>query len=339
VPSFQRYEKYHYSYTSDNSPVSRLHFKKIANYIFNRFKINKNNFVVEAGSNDGTFLSEIKKFSKARVLGVDPSQNISKLAKKKNIEVMIDYFNKQSSKRIKKLYGKADIVYGANVFNHVDDNLNFLDAVNYLLNEKGTLILEVPDLKSLIKKVGFDTIYHEHRHYYSEKSINKILNKKGFKIIKLEKINYMAGSLRVFAKKGNFNVKSIEKFSQITLNDFRIFKKKIAHIIKAIQSFVKKNIKNKNSVYGIGAATKGNTLLNCCKFTDNDIKFILDKSKFKINKFTPSSGIKIIKEDKNLKINAALILPWNISNHLIKKFFKKRKIMYTSIAMTINKVK
>ena len=96
--------------------------------------------------------------------------------------------------------------------------------------------------------MGFDTIYHEHRHYYSEKSINKILNKKGFKIIKLEKINYMAGSLRVFAKKVNFNVKSIEKFSQITLNDFRIFKKKIAHIIKAIQSFVKKNIKNKNSV-------------------------------------------------------------------------------------------
>ena len=27
VPSFQRYEKYDYSYTSDNSPVSRLHFK------------------------------------------------------------------------------------------------------------------------------------------------------------------------------------------------------------------------------------------------------------------------------------------------------------------------
>ena len=61
VPSFQRYEKYDYSYTSDNSPVSRLHFKNIANYIFNKFKINKNSFVVEAGSNDGTFLLNLKK--------------------------------------------------------------------------------------------------------------------------------------------------------------------------------------------------------------------------------------------------------------------------------------
>ena len=99
------------------------------------------------------------------------------------------------------------------------------------------------------------------------------------------------------------------------------------------------NIKNKNFVYGIGAATKGNTLLNCCGFNDKHIKFILDKSKFKINKFTPLSGIKIIKEDKNLKFKAALILPWNISNHLIKKVFKNRKIMYTSIAKITNKIK
>ena len=339
VPSFQRYEKYDYSYTSDNSPVSRLHFKNVARYIFNRFKIDKNSFVVEAGSNDGTFLNEIKNISKANVLGVDPSKNISLLEKKKNINVLVDYFNTKSAKKIKKLYGSANIIFGANVFNHVDDNLNFLDAVNYLLDERGTLILEVPDLKSLINKVGFDTIYHEHRHYYSEKSINKIMNKKDFKIIKLEKINYMAGSLRIFAKKINSKGRSVKKFSTVTLKDFKNFKKKIAYIIYHIKFFVSENIKNKNFVYGIGAATKGNTLLNCCGFNDKHIKFILDKSKFKINKFTPLSGIKIIKEDKNLKLKAALILPWNISNHLIKKVFKNRKIMYTSIAKITNKIK
>lgn len=339
VPSFQRYEKYDYSYTSDNSPVSRLHFKKVADHICNKFKIDKDSFVVEAGSNDGTFLNEIKKISKAKVLGIDPSKNISLIAKKKGINIFVDYFNKKTSLKIKKDYGAASIIYGANVFNHVDDNLEFLDSANNLLNEKGTLILEVPDLKSLVEKVGFDTIYHEHRHYYSERSINKILKKKSFKIIKLEKINYMAGSLRVFAKKNTQKVKSIGKFSNINLKDFRNFKKRIDFVIKEIKSFVNINLKKNHSVYGIGAATKGNTLLNCCKFTDKDIKFILDKSKFKINKFTPSSGIKIIKEDKNLKIKAALILPWNISNHLIKKFFKKRRIMYTSIAKIINKKK
>ena len=76
VPKYERYEKYDYSYTSDNSPVSRGHFKNMANIIFKKYKINKSSFVVEAGSNDGTFLSEIKKLSNAKVLGVDPSSNI-----------------------------------------------------------------------------------------------------------------------------------------------------------------------------------------------------------------------------------------------------------------------
>ena len=33
VPEKERYEKYEYSYTSDNSPVSRLHFKKNYNLL------------------------------------------------------------------------------------------------------------------------------------------------------------------------------------------------------------------------------------------------------------------------------------------------------------------
>ena len=339
VPRYERYEKYDYSYTSDNSPVSRKHFKNVANAILKKHKINNNSFVVEAGSNDGTFLSEIKKTSNAKVLGVDPSNNIAQIAKRRKINTLVSYFDHQTSKKIQKLYGKADVFYGANVFNHVDDNINFLDGINVLLKENGLLVLEVPDLKSLIFKTGFDTIYHEHRHYYSEKSIAKILKKKNFKVIKIQKINYMAGSLRVFARKDNSKLKKITEFSSVNLIQFRNFKKKIKLAIREINFFVNKNLKNKEKVYGIGAATKGNTLLNCCGFDETKIKFILDKSKYKINKFTPGSAIKIIKEKKNLNFKAAIILPWNITSHLLKKFSKKKKIMYTSIPKVINKLK
>ena len=69
----------------------------------------------------------------------------------------------------------------------------------------------------------------------------------------------------------------------------------------------------------------------------SDIKFnkFFFSSKYKINKYTPKSGIKIIEESKKINIEAALILPWNISNHLIKKLFKHKKIEYTSIAKIV----
>ena len=43
-------------------------------------------------------------------------------------------------------------------------------------------------------------------------------------------------------------------------------------------------------------ALQRNTLLNCCNLDDKKIKFILEMSKYKINKFTPGSAIKIINE-------------------------------------------
>ena len=75
---------------------------------------------------------------------------------------------------------------------------------------------------------------------------------------------------------------------------------------------------------GIGAATKGNTLLNCCGFNDKDINFILDRSSYKINKYTPGSGIKIKKEIKLATNYSALILPWNITKYLLKKNILKK---------------
>ena len=331
VPNYNRYEKYDYSYTSDNSIVSRTHFKKIASLICKKFEINKKSFVIEAGSNDGTFLKEIINSSNAKVLGVDPAKNITNLAKKKNINTITNYFNYKTSKKILKKFGSADVIYGANVFNHVDDIQDFLYGANKLLKNNGNLILEVPDLSSLIEKVGFDTIYHEHRQYFSENSINKILNKNGFYIYDIKRINYMSGSLRVFASKKKFNK---IKLRQITLTQFKEFKKKTTYTIEKIKKFVKSN----SPVVGIGAATKGNTLLNCCEFTDKDIKFILDRSAYKINKFTPGSGIKIKKEIKSIDNYSALILPWNITKYLLKKKYFK-KIKYTSIVKITRNIK
>jgi len=335
VPPYTRYQKYDYSYTSNNSPISRLHFKTIAKQICKKFNVKSNSLVIEAGSNDGSFLSEIRKISKANILGVDPSKNISKIAKSKKINTYVDYFNYSNSKKIKKKYGLANVFYGANVFNHVDDNIDFLDGVYNILNEDGVLILEVPDLQSLIQKVGFDTIYHEHRHYYSEKSLCNILKKKKFFVFKIKKISYLSGSIRIYARKSPFNKFSILKLTQVNLAEFNMFKKKIYTIIRHIKFFVESNLSKNKKVYGIGAATKGNTLLNCCNFNSTKITAILEKSIHKINKYTPGSAIKIIHEDKIKNIQAAIILPWNISSYLKKKLLKNKNIPYISISKLI----
>ena len=338
----ERYTKFDYSYTSDNSPVSRNHFYKIAKIINKKFNLNIKNSIIEIGSNDGTFLKYIKKISNIKMLGVDPSKNMCNLAKKKGIKTYNNFFNLNNSKKIKKKYGFFHLLYAANVFNHIDDPSNFLKGCNHILQDEGIIILEVPDLDSLINTCGFDTIYHEHRQYFSINSMKKILNKNNFTLISFEKINYMSGSLRVFAKKNINNIKLTNKKvseQKKYLNNFINFQKKIFLIKSEILNFIAKYKKKNKTIIGIAAATKGNTLLNFCGINYNDLKFIIENSPYKINKFTPGSAIPIINEKTQKKYDAAIILPWNITKHLYRKFLHKSKIPYTSVDKIVKKLK
>ena len=53
----------------------------------------------------------------------------------------------------------------------------------------------------------------------------------------------------------------------------------------------------------------------------------------------PGTGIKIVDEKKFKNYDAAIILPWNITKHLYKKFLQKSKISYTSISKIVSGLK
>ena len=156
-------------------------------------------------------------------MGIDPSDNMCKLAKKKGIDSLNIFFNSRNVNMITKKYGKFDVLYGANVFNHIDDPKDFLLGCKKILKKSGALILEVPDLESLFNSIGFDTIYHEHRQYFSKKSVNKIFKFLNLRIMSIENIDYMSGSIRIFAKNDKYNLKIFK--TKTNFSKFKFFKK------------------------------------------------------------------------------------------------------------------
>ena len=52
------------------------------------------------------------------------------------IKTIVNYFSTKTAFRILSKYGKCDVIYGANVFNHVDDNIDFLNGASLLLKKK-----------------------------------------------------------------------------------------------------------------------------------------------------------------------------------------------------------
>lgn len=339
ISGFDRYRKYDYSYTSGNSPIAISHFRKISKIIKKKF-IKKGTYkLLEIASNDGTFLKNFNQNKKVNIVGIDPSKYMCRLAKKNKIKnIENDFFNSKSSSKIKEKYGNFDLIYAANVFNHIDNPYEFLDSCKKVIKKNGVIILEFPDLDQLLKKISFDTIYHEHRNYYSKRSIIRVVKKINLRMLKFENLEYMSGSLRVYLINQDFKRINSRKFKKYNLNLFNKFIKKSKLIKSHLKKFISNSQNKKKIITGVGAATKGNTLLNYCNFSFNQIDCILEKSVHKIGKFTPTSAIPIISETKKLKTDKLLFLPWNINSFLKKKFLKKFKVDYISLADIVNNI-
>ena len=335
-----RYLAIDYSYTSSNSNYSKNHWIEFAATLEKKNNL-KNKKIIEIGSNDG-FLSHLLKKKGADVLGVDASEFMVKLSKKK-VNTIQSIFTFNESKKIKKLFGEADIIIANNVFNHSDKPLDFLKGVYNLLKKDSIFIFEQPNFTIGVLSLKFDQIYHEHVSYFTAKNIKSILKFSNFKIISLAKNAYHGGSLRTVAVKKNSKIKEfkIKKFinyeNKNNIYKIKFYKEMMKKInIKKINMLSKlANLAAKgHTISGIGAGAKSNTFLTYYGLNRHSIKFLTDSSKFKQNKYTPVTRI-VIKDDKyiiNYDKIVCIILSWNISNLVIKKIKKlnkKIKIIYT----------
>ena len=163
----------------------------------------------------------------------------------------------------------------------------------------------------------------------------KYLKKKGLKIFDVEEKDIHGGSLRIFITKNNdFNVQ------KRLLNLIKLEKKAKLNNLDVLQKFSKKvrdnrfeitsiltNLKKKNKQIAVlSTPAKGMTLLNYCKLDKDFINFSTEKSKLKINKFTPGTNIKVYSDKEILrkKPDYALILAWNFKKEIMnnnKKFY------------------
>jgi SAM-dependent methyltransferase len=185
-----------YPYTSSTTKILRDNFEDLYKELKKKKILDKFDLLVDIGSNDGNLLQNFKKYCK--ILGVTP-ENIGKLAIKKGIPTLIEYFSKDTVKKILNKFQKAKVITATNVFAHIDEPNKLLKNISKVLLPRGIFIIEVHYFCSLVKNIQYDTIYHEHMRYYSLQSLNYLLNKNNFKIFDAKLITTHGGSIRIYA--------------------------------------------------------------------------------------------------------------------------------------------
>jgi hypothetical protein len=328
VPGEERYQENDYSYDSSNSKIAISHFTNMAEEVAKRVSLTTDDMVVDIGSNVGTLLSGFKALG-ARVQGVDPAHNIAAIAIQNGIPTFNDFFGEAAAQHILKM-GKAKVVTMTNAFNHVSDLDAFMRALTPVLCDDGLFVIELPYFLEIIRKKHFDVIYLEHVSYVAVKPLVPFFAKYGLHVVHVEENDYMSGSLRIFVGKGSPDETVSAFIAQEELGGlydagaWKRFADEVRHMKLRLLSELLEARKQGGKTVAIGAAAKGNTLLNYCGIDTTLIDFATDASPLKIGKWTPGSHLPILGDDAiDESVTHALILAWNIADFLKGKIGPK----------------
>tara|TARA_B110000967_G_C18822165_1_gene529304 strand:+ start:124 stop:1344 length:1221 start_codon:yes stop_codon:yes gene_type:complete len=330
-----------YGYRTGINKTMTLHVKKIVKMLSVKTKIKKHDLALDIASNDGTLLNFYK--NEITTFGIDPViKKYVKNYKKINYKVS-DFFSAEKVKKtIKK---KFKIITALSVFYDLQNPNKFLKDVESILEDQGILVIEFADLASIIKFNVFDTFCHEHSEYYSAKVIFEMCKKNGLRIfdVKINDINggslqFLISKTRSKYKTNNNSLKKIFKREiKLKLDKKQTFFKFINRVNKIkfkLNAFIKKAIKEKKTIHGYGASTKGNVLLQYFGLTNKEITYIAERNPNKYNLYTPGSKIKIISEalSRRMKPDYYLVLPWHFKKEILlrekKILLKKTKFIF-----------
>ena len=321
---------YSYPYTSSTTKILRDNFSDLYKDTIKMINLKSKDLVIDIGSNDGNLLSNFKNFH--RVLGVTP-EKIGKLAIKKGIPTIIDYFDNKTTKKILQKYGKAKIITATNVFAHIDNINNIVKNVLKTLDNDGIFITESHYLLPLIKTVQYDTIYHEHLRYYSVQSLNYLFKKHKLEIINTKEISTHGGSIRVYAaRKGKYKISKNVKLQlqkenkSLNKKSFNQFKQNVVNSKIKLFNIINKLKKGKKIIFGVGAPSRASTLINYIGLDQEIIDCVLEiNGSYKIGNYIPGTKIPILNENilKQKKADYLLLFSWHIKDELKRNLKKK----------------
>ncbi len=318
-----------YGYRSGLNGSMVKHLTNKINTLERLLKLNVNDLVIDIGSNDATSLKAYT--GKHRKVGIDPTGLKFKEFYTDDISLIPTFFSATSFKNSFP-NEKAKIITSIAMFYDLENPATFVKDIEQCLTEDGIWHFEQSYMPSMLRTNSYDTICHEHLEFYSFKVVKNLLESCGMKVIDVQMNAINGGSFAVTACKTNASymsnnpiinwmIQQEEDMGLDTPKPYRDFEERVFKHRKNLVDLIEALVADGKKVFGYGASTKGNVLLQFCNFTPKQIPFIAEVNAEKFGSFTPGTHIPIIseKEAKEMNPDYFLVLPWHFKHSILEK--------------------
>jgi hypothetical protein len=314
-----------YPYTSGTTRILRENFADLAREVLGMLPIERGDLVVDIGSNDGTLLANF--VDHCRVLGVEPT-DAGAIARARGIGTLQRFFDRAAAEDVLATAGSATVVAAANVFAHMERIHDIVESVLAMLAPRGLFVTESHYFVSLLERLQYDTIYHEHLRYYTLTSLRHLLAMHGLEIVHARLIPTHGGSIRVYAARAGAHEVRPSVAEILLLETNEMMARRIEHFRWAVprskvglHALLAPIWGRRERVVGIGAPSRASTLVNYVGL-DGILEAILEvDGSHKIGRRMPGTLIPVMNESAlfDRQPDHALLLSWHIADELIPK--------------------
>jgi 2-polyprenyl-3-methyl-5-hydroxy-6-metoxy-1,4-benzoquinol methylase len=266
-----------YSFVGNSAAGYEQYLKGLATELSVDWDV-KGKQVFEIGANNGILLGYLSKIGGNDVSGVEPSRKLCDEANASGVRVHRGYFNAHFADQ--HMRHTFDCVIIRHVLEHIHDLNETVRAVKRIMKADALLVVEVPDIESIVKENIFSNIFHEHLSYFSFSSLNHLMARHGFAVVRRKNVETHGGSLLLVYRAGA----SGQQSGALTIESLDGFSAKARAYYTAVRNAITSLVGEGNVVHGYGASHRTFILLGNAGLDVSTIPVIYDNNRFLHNK-------------------------------------------------------
>lgn len=282
-----------YEETQGFSDTFNLFHRNLAQKLIAKYELFSKD-IIEIGCGKGEFLSMLCEIGNNRGIGFDPAyiSERNNSPAKDRIMFIEDFYSEKYS------HYKADFICCKMTLEHIPDTFEFVSMVRRAIgdNLKTTVFFQIPDVRKVLKNLGFWDIYYEHCSYFSPVSLKNLFIKAGFNILDIYNVyedQYLVIEARPVENASlSSPLQPVEDVKEI----YRLVSYFSSEIRKRFQRWMEK-IKSLNSsgkkIVLWGGGSKAVSFLTTLGIKD-EIKYAVDINPFKHGKFIAGTGQEVV---------------------------------------------
>lgn len=325
-----------YLYNTSVTNALGKQYEEIAEDLRCRANLSADEFVLEIGSNDGSFLENFTKRG-IKCVGVDPASNANVVASSKGVKTIDGFFDEDAIEKISRI-GKPKLIICNYVIANVPDLKAFFGCLSKITTDS-TMISVITGYHHDQFQIGmFEYVDHDHLTYLTIKDVTELAKRIDFNVVHAKRLEHKGGSIHLLLCSDNsqFVVSPdleqlrqregwLEEFGDSTI---LALASETASRMRLVREILQTYSKLGFELMGIGASMSTTYFLTQLRYPD--LKIVLyDDDERKINKYSPKFGFPVrkleqLKDFISNNNNLAILFAWQHTNKLLSRLKEEK---------------